>query len=85
MLKLEPTEAENVRIPWPGDLDRAWLASLAEELDALTRGGGERLAQGRADEEILRKGLGLSRNDCEALRTAAVALHDRRYGRRGAP
>jgi hypothetical protein len=80
MLKLEPTEAENVAIPLPQN-DDLRLVELAEELDALVRGGKGKVAQSQVDTVILQHGLGLSQTDCRLLRTAAEILRDRRYAR----
>jgi len=80
MLKLEPTEAENISVAWTQDgNDR--LADLVEELDTLIRSGDETAAQARADKVILRDSIGLSRNECRLLRTAAETLRNRRYAR----
>jgi hypothetical protein len=78
MLKLEPTEAERVLVPWPG---ADGLEELAGELDALARQRGGEAAQDRADDAILRRGLGLTRAEVATLRAAASALRSRRYGR----
>lgn len=80
MLKLEPTEAEAIIIAWPQEkADR--LAELEEELDLLLRQGAAAKAQARADKVILREGLGLSRDDCLLLQSAAETLRNRRYAR----
>jgi hypothetical protein len=81
MLKVEPTEAERVILPWPDDPDGEWLAGLAEELDTLVRQQGDDAARAWADEVILRKRIGLDRDDCDRLRTAAEALCARRHTR----
>jgi adenine-specific DNA methylase len=79
MLKLEPTEAENVLVPLPPE--RSGLDGLADELDSALRRQEDISTQVRADMLILREGLGLSRSDCDLLRRAAATLRSRRYGR----
>lgn len=79
MLKLEPTEAENVLVPSPDSTDTRKLTSLAEEMDNLFRTVGEDAAHERADAAILKGMLGLSSSDCKLLRTAAAVLRARRY------
>ncbi len=80
MLKLEPTEAERVLVALPSDHNGA-LVELAGELDVLVRRGDQAAAQARADADILKKGIGLSRNDCLLLQNAGEALQRRRYFR----
>ncbi len=80
MLKLEPTEAENVLVALPQSNDGR-LAELVEELDALLRSGDDASAQSRADEAILKQDIGLSESDCRLLRMAAETLRTRRYSR----
>lgn len=80
MLKLEPTEAENVLIACP-DLQNGKLQALTEELDMLIRKGDAVFAQDRADSVILREGIGLSQSDCDLLKLATANLRDRRYSR----
>jgi adenine-specific DNA-methyltransferase len=78
MLKLEPTEAENVLVPSPGTSAALRLARLAEDLDELIRNADEETAHERADAAILKGMLGLSPAECKLLRTAADALRSRR-------
>ena len=81
MLKLEPTEAENVRVPFPGDSNHSSLESIADELDELSRNQGHVAAVARADEQLLCNMLGLSKSDCKLLNSAAEQLRARRgYG-----
>lgn len=80
MLKLEPTEAENIMVARTPKRD-AILTALAEELDELLRKGDGSTAQARADKVILKDGIGLTQNECLLLRTAAEALRNRRYAR----
>lgn len=80
MLKLEPTEAENVAVAWPRS-EPPELAELSEELDTLVRSGDEATAHERAERAILMDGLGLNRSDCLLLRSAAETLRERRYTR----
>jgi hypothetical protein len=81
MLKLEPTEAGNVLVPWPGDAGGAWLTRLAEELDISVRQQGNGAVPAGADTAILQERLGLSPSDCDLLRSAAETLRERRYCR----
>src|SRR5262249_15199901 len=78
MLKLEPTEAENVLVPSPETSQVSALAELAEELDETVRDAGEEGAQDRADAVILKKMLGLTSTECDLLRSAANTLRGRR-------
>jgi adenine-specific DNA methylase len=80
MLKLEPTEAENVRVASP-HIDNDRMADLVEELDALIRGGDFLTAQSRADHVILMDGIGLSQSDCNLLQMAMNMLRNRRYSK----
>jgi hypothetical protein len=80
MLKMEPSEAENVVLP-AGIAGNGRLEVLARELDTLVRQGRDRTAQAFADRELLIGGLGISEKDCTSLRRAAECLHARRYGR----
>jgi hypothetical protein len=81
MLKLEPTEAENVIVPVTPMRNGFPMRELAEELDLLVRAGRGGMAQARADAMILQAGMGLSRSDCKLLETAAELLRRRRYSR----
>ena len=78
MLKLEPTEAENVLLPASNASKNQMLLNLAEEADKLIRKKDDSKARKLADDLILRKTLGLSSSDCELLRTAVNALRSRR-------
>lgn len=78
MLKLEPTEAENVLVASPDSSRSAELAELAEELDHVVRRGDDDAAQEQADAVILRKTLGLTTADCDLLRSATDTLRARR-------
>jgi adenine-specific DNA methylase len=80
MLKLEPTEAENVVVALPV-LSAETSSELAGRLDTLARAGRYVEAQDYADEAILREGIGLSHGDCRLLRTAGDTLRNRRYSR----
>lgn len=72
MLKLEPSEAEEVLValPLPSETRR-----LAEEVDALVRSDGEEAAADLIDRHVLRKRLGLSAAECLVLREAAGEMH----------
>lgn len=78
MLKLEPTEAENVLVPCPNGSRTSDLMELAEELDHTVRDAGELAAQDRADKVILKRILGLTSTECELLSSAATTLRSRR-------
>jgi len=80
MLKMEPTEAENVLIP-SGMAGNGRLEALARELDGLLREGRDQVARSLADRELLIRGLGITEKDCRSLSRAADCLHARRYGR----
>lgn len=83
MLKLEPTEAESVVVPWPTDGSLA-VADLSAQLNELLRKGDLATARNRADSVILRDCLGLTSRECSLLRTAADTLRERRCSRRQA-
>jgi adenine-specific DNA methylase len=80
MLKMEPTEAENVLVP-ATRVGQSELRSLARELDTLVRGGRDSDAQALADKALLMDGLGMEAADCRLLRNAARLLRRRRYSR----
>lgn len=80
MLKLEPTEAEKVLIGLIGNSTNEF-DGLALELDLLARRGQRNLVRDLADEFILVKSMGLSRNECRLLAEGASILHARRTGR----
>jgi len=78
MLKLEPTEARNVRVP----VVEEWAAAdLSDEVDRLCRGRAIEQARSLVDREILMKRLGLSARDCAYLTQGARILADRRSER----
>jgi hypothetical protein len=79
MLKLEPTEAEDVLLPFPNNAPD--LESLARELDSVSRARGDAFSERLADRHLLQGGLGLSASDCNLLRAAADMLHARRLCR----
>ena len=82
MLKLEPGEAINVRLPLPrGLMDRDRARALAGELDPLIRAGAVERALDIGDREILQRDVGLSRGDCAQLRAAFHFLMERRRRR----
>jgi hypothetical protein len=78
MLKLEPSEAEEVLVatPRPGEIE-----SLAREVDLLFRRGKEEDAADLVDRVVLRRRLGLSGTECALLRKAAEEMHDWRMHR----
>lgn len=79
LLKLEPTEAQAVRIATPA-LAPAVLKALVDKLDALLRQGKAADAQRLADKVVLQQGLGLTESDCHVLAEGAQRLHARRTG-----
>jgi predicted RNA methylase len=81
MLKVEPTEAEKVVLPWPQGVGEPWLTELAEQLDLSLRQQGSEVTQALADASILRQAMGLSQGDCDLLRAATDVLRNRRYSR----
>lgn len=83
MLKLEPSEAENCVVASPHVQNDA-LEEMGKELDDLLRSNKQKAAQEKADSQILRDKLGLSRNDCRLLATAAESLFNRRSSRSAA-
>jgi len=78
MLKLEPTEAERVLIARP---PRTPTDDFAKELDNIARARGDDAARHHADTILLRRGIGLTAQDCALLREAATALCERRLQR----
>lgn len=82
MLKLEPGEAVNLRLPIPPSLhERGRARALVGELDSLIRGGAHAEALDIGDRRILQEGLGLSRRDCAQLRQGFHLLSQRRRRR----
>ncbi|HEV2342207.1 MAG TPA: N-6 DNA methylase [Candidatus Acidoferrales bacterium] len=71
MLKLEPSEAENVLIALPYRND---TPKLFNELDVLLRSGLTSEAMDIADSRILRRRFGLSASECLTLRESARYL-----------
>jgi adenine-specific DNA methylase len=80
MLKLEPSEAEAVLLPYPKACAER-LESLAIQLDATARNRAGARARELADCAILRNLVGLSGRDCMILANAAELLRERRYSR----
>jgi hypothetical protein len=78
MLKLEPSEAEEVLVglPFPGEAKR-----LADKVDALVRMNEEEAATDLIDRQVLRRRLGLSARECLILREAAREMHQWRMHR----
>ena len=82
MLKLEPGEAINVRLPLPRALmDRDRARRLVGDLDQLLRRDAVEEALDLGDREILQRELGLSPGDCAQLRQAYHFLAKRRRRR----
>ncbi|MEW6568461.1 MAG: N-6 DNA methylase [Chloroflexota bacterium] len=80
MLKLEPTEAENVVVP-RCQLPNGSLMELAAELDAMIRSNENVAARARADKVLLQDAMGLTASECELLESAARILRARRQKR----
>jgi hypothetical protein len=81
MLKLEPTEAENVLVPRLNARQIPRLMELSSELDELARKIGDDAARSRADEVVLQEMIGLTKEECKLLQSAAITLSSRRgYG-----
>lgn len=81
MLKLEPTEAESVLMPCPDKREVSRLLELSSELDEIARKIGDEAARERADRAILQGMIGLTKDECRLLQSAAGMLSSRRgYG-----
>lgn len=72
MLKLEPSEAENVLIALPYPREQS---HLVREADTLIRQEREDAALDLIDRHVLRRRLGLSATQCCTLREAAAEMH----------
>jgi adenine-specific DNA methylase len=72
MLKLEPSEAEEVLVamPYPAEAPQ-----LAKEVDVLSRRKEDENATEHVDRRVLRRRLGLSGTECLILREAAAEMH----------
>jgi len=81
MLKLEPTEAEQVLIPL-GAEKMALTTDARNEFDTLLRAGETDRAREVADQLFLRGELGLSGRECAMLQQAALLLRNRRQCRK---
>ena len=79
MLKLEPTEAEQVLLPFVAASGR--LENLARELDRIARDRGSETSSTHADQRLLREEVGLAASDVRLLREAAATLRERRATR----
>lgn len=79
MLKMEPTEAEQVLVPASGSNEA--IEGLATELDAIARSRGEIACREYADDHLLRRRLGLTNKDISHLRSAGEKLRERRTSR----
>lgn len=73
MLKLEPTESENVVIPLS---DPKKASELVDRIDQLSRSSEQESATELADQEILRKKFALSASECRLLRGGADELRN---------
>lgn len=82
MLKLEPGEAGRVLLPLPPFLSQLSRArKLVADLDTLVRLEAYEEALDLGDEQILRRGLGLSKGDCALLRQGLTFFVNRRRSR----
>jgi adenine-specific DNA-methyltransferase len=79
MLKLEPGEAGQVLLPFGMRNDN--LEGLAVELDQIARSKGDEACARHADQQLLRRELGLSAADVRLLRDSATLLRERRTSR----
>jgi adenine-specific DNA-methyltransferase len=79
MLKIEPTEAEQVVLPWPAN--QRGLLDVAVQLDVLARDNCDATTVQQADHLVLRERLNLTRSDCTLLQKAATLLQQRRLAR----
>lgn len=77
LLKLEPTEAERVLLPFSTELVRT-AESIAEEVDRLSRSDRVEIATELVDRELLVSGLALSRSEVLEIKQAAEMLWQRR-------
>jgi hypothetical protein len=80
ILKVEPRELERVLVPWP-TLPQTEVGELAESVDALLREGRYDEASEAVDAALLCRGLGLSRQTINQLKTGRRRLRDRRLDR----
>ena len=78
MLKLEPTEARNVLIPV---VSSPRLSAMETELDEVCRERGVEQARKLADEQLLRRELGLTGGECKMLQDGIRILMNRRQCR----
>jgi adenine-specific DNA-methyltransferase len=76
LLKLEPSEARQVLLPYP-QTPRD-VSEFVHELDTVYRKNGTGVPRNHADTVILQGLLGLSRQDCDLLKDAAAELYVRR-------
>jgi adenine-specific DNA methylase len=80
ILKLEPTELGQVRVPWPGMSNRT-VEKLTGEADALLRNGDYAGAVERIDNALLKDALGISEREIRVIRSARERLVSRRINR----
>ncbi|RMG88644.1 MAG: SAM-dependent DNA methyltransferase [Candidatus Dadabacteria bacterium] len=80
VLKLEPTECAAVRLPLP-PVETAELDRVARGIDGHLRAGRVEDAIAEADDFLLVRGLGMPREEVQALRTAWRFLVERRTRR----
>ena len=80
MLKIEPTEADNILIAAPA-VSSCDYDDLCTEIDGLLRQSRVSCAEELADKVFLIEGLGLTHNECRILSAGADLLTTRRRER----
>ena len=73
VLKMEPSTLKQVPLPLVSDAENVF-----DELNELLRRGQEKEARQRADDQVLRRGLGLTKNDIRRLQLALADLISQR-------
>lgn len=73
VLKMEPSTLKRAPLPIVGD-----AGNVFDEINELLRRGRENEARHRADDQVLRKGLGLKKNDIKRLQNALAVLISQR-------
>jgi len=84
VLKMEPREAASLPVPAPRALADAWriLKDERASLDRQLRKGMWTAVSKRVDEVLLRDVLDLNADEARGMHEAALALRERRIGRR---
>ena len=81
VLKLEPTEAEKVILPFPTRVHSKEVVTVLADVDALVRKKDWRAASALSDDFLLIRHTGLSQADVAALRQGLDILRQRRIHR----